>query len=105
MVLSKCRNWGARVGQIRFSDDTANPTISIMLTGVDIESILEKAKSEDNHGNRRRKIWEILCEQFAIENMDELQLTHETLWRGTRRSFDVLFTNVRELPDVSLQNE
>lgn len=105
MVLGKCRNWGARVGQIRFSDDTANPTISIMLTGVDIESILEKAKSEDNHGNRRRKIWEILCEQFGIENTDELQLSHETLWRGTRRSFDVLFTNVRELPDVSLQNE
>lgn len=105
MVLAKCRNWGARVGQIRFSDDSANPTVSIMLTGVDTESILEKAKSEDNHGNRRRKIWEILCEQFGIENIDELQLTHETPWRGTKRPFDVLFANVRELPDVSLQND
>ena len=104
LVLNKCRGWASRVGQIRISDDP-NPTISVVLSGVDTDSILEKVKGEDNLGNQRRKVWEILCEQFGIARTDELRLTDEFLWRGSTRSYEINFANMRELPDVSLRNE
>ncbi len=51
----------------------------------------------DNPGNRRRKVRELLFEQLGIEDRDDLFLEHEVLWRGTRRDFQVIFSNVREL--------
>ena len=64
-VLRKCRDWAAEVGEIKVTDDT-NPVISIQVTGVDIEPIIEGARSHDNPGNRRRRIREMLFEQLGI---------------------------------------
>jgi hypothetical protein len=59
----------------------------------------------DNPGNRRRKVRELLFEQLAIEDKDDLFLEHEILWRGTRRSFQVIFGNVRELTTETLETK
>lgn len=104
IVLSKCREWAAQVGEIRISDD-ANPTISVQLSGVDTDTILDKAKVNDNFANRQRRVREVLFTELGLEDQDELFLIHEFQWRGTRRRCEVLFTNVRDLPDESLRSE
>jgi hypothetical protein len=47
------RGWAAQIGEIKLSDD-ANPAVSLQLTGVDTESIIEQARNIDNVGNRQQ---------------------------------------------------
>ena len=101
-VLRRCRAWAAEIGEVQIGDDPANPTITLQLTAVDTESILANADRHDNPGNRRRVIREILFHQLGIENSGKLMPYHEITWRGTQRRFEVIFANVRELPDESL---
>jgi len=103
-VLRRCKAWAASVGEIRIGEE-ANPTISVQLSGVDTEGIIAQARSIDNQGNRVRRIREMLFEQLGIEDRNEFFLTHDFLWRNTRRTCEVLFRNVRELPDSSLVGE
>ena len=101
-VLRRCRAWAAEIGEVRIGDDPANPTITLQLTAVDTESILANADRHDNPGNRRRAIRELLFRELGIEDSGKLMLHHEITWRGTPRRFEVIFANVRELPDESL---
>jgi len=102
-VLRRCRSWAAEVGEIKIGDQTANPSISLHLTGVDTESIVEQARREDNPGNQQRLVRQMLFEQLGIEDRDEFFLTHEFTWRHTERVCEIIFGNVRTLPDASLQ--
>ena len=81
-----------------------NPTISVQLSGVDTETIIEQARREDNQGNRIRRVRQMLFEQLGIEGERSSSSTHDFLWRNTKRSCIVLFRNIRELPDASLEN-
>ncbi|MBK5938347.1 phage resistance protein [Halochromatium roseum] len=100
-VLQKCRKWAGQVGEIKISED-ANPTIGVQLSGVDTESILEQARINDNDGNRRRLVREMVFEAFGIRDDNQLFVEHDWLWRGTRRRVEVLFQNIREITDDSL---
>ncbi|MBO6511102.1 MAG: hypothetical protein JJ979_21900, partial [Roseibium sp.] len=101
-VLQKCRKWAGQVGEIKISDDATNPVISVQLSGVDTESILDQARINDNEGNRKRLIKDLVFEAFGIADNNELFVDHELLWRGTRRRVDVLFQNIREIADFSV---
>lgn len=100
-VLQKCRRWAGQVGEIKISDD-ASPLIGIQLSGVDTESIIEKARINDNAGNRRRLIKTMVFDEFGIHEEPQLFVEHEFLWRGTRRQVEVLFQNIREIDDFSV---
>ena len=102
-VLRRCRAWAASVGEIRIGEEV-NPTISVQLSGVDTESIIEQARREDNQGNRIRRVRQMLYEQLGIQGEGEMEQYHEFWWRNTKRSCTVLFKNIRELPDSSLEN-
>ena len=102
-VLRRCRAWAAEIGEVRIGDDPADPTITLQLAAVDTESILANAARQDNDGNRRRKVREILFRELGVADRDDLLLLHhEITWRGTQRTFEVFFANVRELPSESL---
>jgi hypothetical protein len=101
-VLRRCRDWAAEVGEIKVTDD-ANPVISIQVTGVDIEPIVRGAEGQDNPGNRRRKIRELLFEQLGINDSSDLFTLYTTTWRGTRREVEVVYENVREMADDRLR--
>ena len=101
-VLRRCRAWAAAIGEVRIGDDPADPAITLQLAAVDTESILANAAHHDNDGNRRRKVREVLFSELGVADRDELLLHHEIAWRGTRRTFEVIFANVRELPSESL---
>jgi hypothetical protein len=102
-VLRRCRGWAASVGEIRVSEET-NPTISIQLSGVDTEGIIKQAEREDNQGNRIRRVRQMLFAQLGIAGEGEFQQYHEFTWRNTKRTCEILFKNIRELPDASLEN-
>ena len=46
--------------------------------------------------------YDTYLEQLGIEDRDEMFLSLEATWRGTRRAFQVIFGNVRELTTESL---
>ncbi len=105
LVLSKCRHWAGQVGEIKVSDDGANPVVSLHIVGVDTDGILENAKVLDNYGNRIQKVKHILYEylQIPTDDGDLLPPRYDVVWRGTKRTCELLFRNVRELPIDSLK--
>ena len=101
-VVRRLRDWASEIGEIKVSDDN-NPTVAIQVTGVDIEPILRAAEVNDNDGNRRRKIRDMLFEQLGLEDDGGLFIRYEFLWRGTRREVELLYENVREMSDERLR--
>jgi hypothetical protein len=105
VVAQKLRTWvDLSGGVIHLSDDPVNPTVSIQLSGVETESIIEAARAYDNPGNRQQKIKLILFKSLDIPEQDDMFIGHTHWWRGSKRSCDVLFTNVRTLTDESLRS-
>jgi hypothetical protein len=105
IVLQKCRKWAGQVGEIKIGDEPTNPTISVQLSGVDIETILDKARSVDNPGSRAKKIREILFTALGIPDSDSLfGVEYSHSWRGTLRTVDVVFANIREMADDALKD-
>lgn len=104
IVLNKCRKWASEVGQIKVGDEPTNPTISIQLSGVDTESIIDQAKIFDNTGNRIREVRKLIFQSFGIDDADGLFLEHEFSWRGTPRKCRIQFENVRKKSLESLKN-
>lgn len=101
-VLQKCKQWAAEVGEIKIGDEATNPTIGIQLSGVDTEAILAAATHEDNPGNQVRMVRQILFEELGIQNADQMFLSYDFSWLNTTRNCDVIFGNVRSLPETSL---
>ncbi|MBK5913951.1 phage resistance protein [Rhodocyclus purpureus] len=101
-VVRRLRDWASEIGEIKVSDDN-NPTVAIQVTGVDIEPILRAAEVNDNDGNRRRKIRDLLFEQLGIEDDGGLFIRYEFVWRGTRREVELLYENVRQMSDERLR--
>jgi len=102
-LLRKCRDWAAEIGEIKISDDLHNPVLSIAVTGVDLEPIIESARGQDNAGNRKRKIRELLFAELGIVDAGELFTSYELSWRGTRRSAEIVYDNVRTIADDRLR--
>lgn len=102
-VLRRCRAWAANVGEVRIGEE-ANPTVSVQLSGVDTEGIIAAASGEDNQGNRIRRVRQMLFEQIGVEGEGEFEQFRDVWWRNTKRGCSVMFKNVRDLPDASLEN-
>lgn len=103
-VLRRCRDWAAAGTGIRIGEE-ANPTISIQLSGVDTEAILEQARNMDNLGNRVRLVRDMLFAELGVDEPNQLILYHDFHWHNTKRSCNILFKNIRELPESSLAHD
>jgi hypothetical protein len=101
-VLRRVKAWAAGVGEVRVGEGT-NPTVTVQLTGVDTEAILAKARGEDSTGNRKRRVRQMLFEGLGVQDADQFFLTLPFRWRNTERACEVVFANVRDLPDASLE--
>lgn len=101
-VMRKIRDWAGEVGEIKVTEDT-NALVSIQITGVDLEPVLLAAASNDNAGNRKKKIRELLFEQLGVKDKGQLFLEYQFQWRGTPRTVELLYENVREMADDRLR--
>ncbi len=97
-VLRRCRSWAAEVGELKIGEEQANPSISLQLSGVETERIIEQARHEDSQGNRQRLIRKLLFEETGVQDTDGFFMTHGFPWRNTERWCEVGFGNIRSLP-------
>ena len=106
MALHRLREWiTSGVGEIRIGDEDKDPSVSLELSGIDIESVIERVRGEDSRGNRIRKVRELLFDALGISQQnDTLFTTRNVLFKGTLRTVEVLYTNVREATDDVLHN-
>lgn len=107
VVNSQVRQWAETIGEISMGEGD-NPVISLDLSGVDYDSILERVANEDNEGARRRLLKQMLFEQLGVIEDNNLysSASFSTVWRGSKRAVDVVFGNIRdasELPDNVFQ--
>ncbi|KRE61577.1 hypothetical protein [Nostocoides sp. Soil756] len=99
LVLSKIRAWARDVPEIHLDGEDRNPTIRVQLSDVDYESVVERAKGEDNEGRRRELLKDIVSDGFGVSlGSQDIQgaYPHEIIWRGSRRRVDLVFGNVRD---------
>ena len=99
IVLAKVRDWSRRVPEIHVGADPRNPVIRVQLSDVDYESVVENAKGEDNDGRRRELIKELVRDALGVTGSDADVFgahAHPVVWRGSRRSVDLVFGNVRD---------
>lgn len=104
-VSNKVKGWAAQVGEIRVSSDARNPSIAIVLTDVDTDSILKRAEAEDSYGNRVKIIRQIVFQEaMGIEEATLFEQGHDFAWRGIDREAQVVFRNVRDMSVDQLAN-
>ena len=99
VVLAKVKEWAGRVPEIHVGTDPRNPVIRVQLSDVDYESVVENAKGEDNDGRRRELIKDLVREALGVTAADPDVFgvyMHPVIWRGSRRSVDLVFGNVRD---------
>ncbi len=99
LVLSKVRTWARDIPEIHLDGEDRNPTVRVQLSEVDYESIVERAKGEDNEGRRRELIKDLVSDSLGVVlgNQDiQGAYRHDVVWRGSRRQVDVIFGNVRD---------
>lgn len=99
-VLAKLRRIGTGVGELHLDGDDANPTVSLRLSGVDTATIVEKGRHFDNPANRLLLLRRMLAADLGFSGGDSFE-TLTLTWRGTRRSVDVQFGNVRDRESLS----
>ena len=99
IVLTKVREWNRRIPEIHVGADPKNPVIRVQLSDVDYESVVENAKGEDNDGRRRELIRDLVREALGVAEASPDVLgayQHTVTWRGSRRTVDLVFGNVRD---------
>lgn len=100
-VLGRLRKWAPDVPELRLEGDDQDPTVALRLTGIDVQSILDQAAGVDNVGARRAKIRELVADALTLELGGGLTPKPYTwVWRGSRRSVDVRFANIRDATDI-----
>lgn len=104
VVGSKVRDWAARVPEIHVDDDPHDPAVRVQLSDVDYESIVEKARVEDNAGRQRNMLRRLVLENLELSLSENTDLTgahrHSVVWRGSRRDVEIVFGNVRDAADL-----
>jgi len=99
IVLAKVKDWARQVPEIHVDAESRNPIIRVQLSDVDYESVVERAKGEDNDGRRRELLKELVRDAMGLTARDADVFgayAHSVIWRGSRRAVDVVFGNVRD---------
>lgn len=100
-VLTRLRKWAPEVPELKLEGDPQDPVVSLQLTGIDTQSILDQAAHVDNTGARRAKVRELIFKSLDIDDENGLfAATRNWVWRGSRRKADIRFGNVRDETDI-----
>ena len=106
IAVGKLKQVGGHVSEVHVGEGD-DPLITVELTDVDHESVLQRASGNDNEGNRRRALRELTWASLGVQQQNTLDGTQPQtlLWRGRRVTVDLVFGNVRdatELPESAL---
>jgi hypothetical protein len=98
-VGRKVEEWASRFGEVKYAraDD---PGVSLELIGVDVDSVLATARHYDHAGARRQLVKRLLWEELGISASESFLDHGEVVWRGSKRSIEMLYGNVRDDADL-----
>lgn len=100
-VLSRLKKWAPEVPELKLEGDPHDPVVSLQLTGIDVQAILDQASHVDNTGARRGKVRELIFKALGIEDDNSLfTASRSWTWRGSPRKVDVRFGNIRDETDI-----
>ncbi|MGY6653632.1 PglY protein [Amycolatopsis sp. TRM77291] len=102
MVVTRMRELAAEFGELR-SEGDEDPVFRLQLSDLDIEPLLDAVGEQDSIGARRiwtkRQLWQ----KLGIRDVENFVCEREVVWKGTRRTAEFVFANIRDsqdLPDV-----
>lgn len=97
-VLTKLKRWAGQAGEIKIADDSPNPVVSVEVAKVDTDAILANAMSFDTQGNRQAEVRQLITDGLGLPDTSSSLLPPEMeiVWRGSRRTAEILFGNIRE---------
>ena len=98
-VARTLRELSGEFGEIRVSA-AGDPAVEIALIGVDTGEILQKVINVDDDAARRRLVKAMLWDEFGVTDRGEFITTGPVTWRGTERTAELVFGNVRD-PDLA----
>ncbi|MEV0168772.1 phage resistance protein [Nonomuraea fuscirosea] len=99
-VAELLRKLAAEFGEIRVSQ-AADPSVEVALIGVDTKAILAQVVHVADGAAKRRTVKDLLWSELAIVDRGEFVATTPVIWRGTRRTVEIVFVNVRDRDKVS----
>ncbi|WP_019811608.1 hypothetical protein [Saccharomonospora halophila] len=105
MAVSTLRELQAEFGELR-SEGEEDPVFRLQLSDLDIEPLLDAVGEQDSLGARRIWTKTKLWKELGIADSDSFVCEKEIVWKGTRRTAEFLFANVRdehELPGMQFQ--
>ncbi|MFJ7148433.1 PglY protein [Streptomyces sp. NPDC100445] len=92
-------------GELR-SEGDADPVFHLHLSDLDVEPLLEEVQGvADKGGHRRQWVKDHLWAAFGIKDTQAFVCEREIVWRGTKRTAEFVFGNVRDphLPDEQFE--
>lgn len=107
IATGKLKRLAAQAGELRIGSDPHNPTVSVVLTGVDTASILATADGADNTASRRTLVRNMVSGALGLPP-GQVHTTYPMVWKGLRRDVTVTFANLRdtsELPDAMFAHD
>ena len=99
MVVNRLRELQGEFGELR-SEGDENPVFRLHLSDLDVEPLLDAVGEQDTLGARRiwtkRQLWG----QLGIRDTENFVCDKDIVWRGTRRTAEFVFANVRDSQDL-----
>ena len=103
MVAKTLRELAGEFGEIRVSGSD-DPTVELALIGVDTAAILRQVSTTvGDDAAKRRLIKSLLWKELKVAERDEFVNTRQIVWRGTERTVELVFGNVRDRDTLSDQ--
>ncbi|WP_047867701.1 DUF6079 family protein [Nocardiopsis sp. RV163] len=87
----------AQFGEVRVGAQSSDPTVSLNLLRVDTESLMRSAYPAANDHALRQLFKRLLWKELGL---DEGAERTNVVWRGTQRTVEIVFGNVRSTDDM-----
>ncbi|HEU5155675.1 MAG TPA: phage resistance protein [Streptosporangiaceae bacterium] len=96
VVAKTLRELAGEFGEIRVSG-TDDPSVEVALIGVDTAAILQQVRHVDDDAAKRSLLKSLLWEEFGVTaRQGEFVSTRLIFWKGTERTVELVFANVRD---------
>ncbi|GAA4855310.1 hypothetical protein GCM10025787_44210 [Saccharopolyspora rosea] len=100
VVVSRLRALQGPFGELR-SEGDADPVFRLVLSDLDVEPLLEQVGEQDSLGARRIWTKKHLWAELGIRDTENRVCEREVVWRGTRRTAEFVFANVRDTDELA----
>jgi len=98
-VVRRLRSWASRVAELQVGEGS-DPSVRLNLVGVNVNAILDRVTKLDNQASRRKVVRELLFEELGVKDTGMVPVEHPVAWRGSRRTLELVYGNIRDQQDL-----